>query len=113
MPNKLSCLAIIPARSGSKRLPRKNFLNFKGKPLVEWTIKSSCESGIFNKIILSSDDLSAKSLANSYQICFSERNLNLASDKSSLVEVCENIIKKELEIGNNYDLIFCLYATSP
>ncbi len=110
---KLSSLAVIPARSGSKRLPRKNFLQFKGKPMVEWTIKSACEANIFDKIVFSSDDKQAEKISKNYPIYFQEREAQLASDKSSLVEVCLDIIQKEADLGNSYDLIFCLYATSP
>ena len=110
---KLTALAVIPARSGSKRLPRKNFLEFKGKPIVEWTIKSACEAKIFDKIILTSDDKQAKDISKNYPIYFQEREAQLASDKSTLVDVCLDIIQKEAELDNHYDLIFCLYATSP
>ena len=110
---KPTSLAVIPARSGSKRLPRKNFLEFRGKPMVEWTIKSACESNIFDKIIFSSDDKQALDISKKYPIHFQERSKQLASDQSSLVDVCLDIIQKEIEQGNHYDFIFCLYATSP
>jgi CMP-N-acetylneuraminic acid synthetase len=110
---KFTSLAVIPARSGSKRLPRKNFLEFRGKPMVEWTIKSACESEIFNKIVFSSDDKLAEQISKKYPVNFQKRESQLANDKSSLVDVCLDIIKKESQKGNFYDFIFCLYATSP
>ena len=110
---KFSCLGIIPARGGSKRLPRKNFLEFKGKPLVEWTIKSACDSKIFKKIIFSTDDVEGESISKNYPISFSKRPSNLATDKSSLVDVCLDLLKEERNLGNHYDLLFCLYPTSP
>ena len=106
-------LAVIPARSGSKRLPRKNFLEFRGLPMVEWTIKSACEASIFDKIIFSSDDNEARKISKKYPINFIEREKHLASDQSSLVDVCLDLINKEAELGNSYEFIFCLYATSP
>ena len=48
-------LAVIPARGGSKRLPRKNILPIAGKPLIAWTIESAVDSGIFDKVIVNTD----------------------------------------------------------
>ena len=110
---KFSCLGIIPARKGSKRLPRKNFLEFKGKPLVEWTISSACDSNIFEKIIFTTDYNEAEIFANKSPISFAKRPLNLSSDKSSLVDVCLDLLQEEKSLGNIYDLLFCLYPTAP
>ena len=49
-------LAVIPARGGSKRIPRKNIKNFCGKPIIAWSIEQAKECGIFNQIIISTDD---------------------------------------------------------
>ncbi|MCR2074848.1 cytidylyltransferase domain-containing protein, partial [Campylobacter lari] len=49
-------LCIIPARGGSKRIPRKNIINFLGKPLIAYSIESALNSGIFDDVIISSDD---------------------------------------------------------
>ena len=49
-------LAVIPARGGSKRIPKKNILNFNGKPMIAWTIESAIKSEIFTDIIVSTDD---------------------------------------------------------
>ena len=50
------CLAVIPARGGSKRLPRKNVLPFNGRPIIEYTIEAALESGCFERVVVSSDD---------------------------------------------------------
>ena len=50
------CIAIILARGGSKRLPRKNILEFNSKPLIAWTIEAALDSKIFNKVLVSTDD---------------------------------------------------------
>lgn len=49
-------IAIIPARGGSKRIPRKNIIEFHGKPLISWTIEAALESGLFSKVLVSTDD---------------------------------------------------------
>ena len=49
-------LAIIPARGGSKRIPKKNIIDFQGKPMIAWTIEAALESEVFNKVIVSTDD---------------------------------------------------------
>lgn len=49
-------IAIIPARGGSKRIPQKNIINFAGKPMIAWTIKAAEESGLFDRILVSTDD---------------------------------------------------------
>ena len=49
-------LAIIPARGGSKRIPKKNIIDFQGKPMIAWTIEAALESEVFSKVIVSTDD---------------------------------------------------------
>ena len=61
-------LAIIPARGGSKRLPRKNIIPLKGIPLICWTIESALKSEEFDKIIVSSDDTEILEIAGKYEI---------------------------------------------
>ncbi|MBM7572151.1 cytidylyltransferase domain-containing protein [Aquibacillus albus] len=63
---KGNCVAIIPARGGSKRIPKKNIINFYGKPLIAWTIKAAKESGIFDHIIISTDDQDIAEVSKEY-----------------------------------------------
>jgi len=63
MPTKI---AIIPARGGSKRVPRKNIINFCGQPMIAWTIQAAVESGCFNKILVSTDDHEIADVAKKY-----------------------------------------------
>ena len=71
---KKKILCIIPARGGSKRLKNKNILNFFGKPIINYTIKSAVSSKLFKKIIVSSDSIKVKKLIKKNKIvCFSKR----------------------------------------
>jgi pseudaminic acid cytidylyltransferase len=61
----MGVVAIIPARGGSKRLPRKNVLPLLGKPLIQWVIKACIKSNVFEKVLVSTDDMEISGLANS------------------------------------------------
>lgn len=52
----MKTIAVIPARGGSKRIPRKNIMDFMGKPLIAWTVEAAKESGVFDRIVVSTDD---------------------------------------------------------
>src|SRR5690606_22090036 len=59
-------IAIIPARGGSKRLPKKNILDFKGKPMIAWTIEAAISSELFDKVIVSTDTEEIKEISIQY-----------------------------------------------
>ncbi|MDB4328187.1 NTP transferase domain-containing protein, partial [Akkermansiaceae bacterium] len=59
-------LAIIPARGGSKRIPRKNILPFRGKPMIAWSIEAALESGCFDAVIVSTDDPEISAIAQAH-----------------------------------------------
>ena len=70
-------LAIIPARGGSKRLPRKNILNLAGKPLIAWTIDSALKSKYIDRIVVSTDDKEISDISMKYEpMCHSLGRLN-------------------------------------
>ena len=52
----MKTIAVIPARGGSKRIPQKNIMDFMGKPLIAWTVEAAQESGVFDRIVVSTDD---------------------------------------------------------
>jgi N-acylneuraminate cytidylyltransferase len=62
------CIAIIPARGGSKRIPHKNILNFFDKPMIAWTIEAALESNIFDRILVSTDSLEVANVAKNYGV---------------------------------------------
>ena len=59
-------IAVIPARGGSKRIPKKNIIDFMGKPMMLWTIEAAQKSGLFDRIIVSTDDAEFAAVAKSY-----------------------------------------------
>lgn len=111
MKKKLKILAIIPARSGSKRLPNKNILNFKNKPLIYWTIKSAYKSKIFNKIIFSSDSKKYIQIAKKFGSIHNRlRPKSISNHKSKPYEYVKDILQIEKE---DYNIICILQPTSP
>ena len=109
---KLKTLAIIPARLGSKRLKNKNFLNFNGKPLINWTIDQALRSKNINRIIVSTD---SKKFINKFKknkkIILSLREKKFSTSKSPIEDVIiREIIKYKL---SHYHNIILLQTTSP
>jgi len=103
-------LAIIPARGGSKGLPRKNILNLNGKPLIAWTIESSLKSKYIAKTIVSSDDDEILEISKKYGAGILKRPKELATDTAS----SEVVVKHAIEsINENFDYIILLQPTSP
>lgn len=80
-------LALIPARGGSKRLPRKNILQFAGKPMIAWTIEAARESGIFDRVIVTTDDTEIADVALQYSAEVLMRPHSVSDDKASLIDV--------------------------
>jgi pseudaminic acid cytidylyltransferase len=109
----LKSIAIIPARGGSKRLPRKNIIDFRGKPIIHWTIRAAFETGMFSRIVVSTEDDEIARVALYSGAEVDKRSHSLARDNSTVDQVCLDLLDKELEAGRQYDLICCLYATAP
>lgn len=109
----LECVAIIPARAGSKRLPKKNSRALGGIPLVQWTINSAVASGIFDLIVVSSDDSEILEIAKESNLYCIVRPRDLASDEASTQDVIKHALQflhKDGYLINNFML---LQPTSP
>ena len=102
-------LAIIPARGGSKRLPRKNVEDLCGKPLIAWSIEAGLKSKYIDKVVVSSDDEEILNTASKLRIDTIKRPDILASDTATSFDV----IKHVLSISKNYDYVVLLQPTSP
>lgn len=109
MLSRKTFLAIIPARGGSKRLPRKNILELEGKPLIVWSIEAGLKSRYIDKVVVSSDDIKILTLANNVGATTLERPAFLATDTSSTFDVVEHCISQY----KDYDYIVLLQPTSP
>jgi CMP-N-acetylneuraminic acid synthetase len=89
---KSNLVAIIPARSGSKRLPGKNILPFFGHPMLAYSISAALNSGLFTKVIVSSDDPAIGRMAEWYGAEFVLRPTELSSDSAGLVDVAKHVL---------------------
>lgn len=108
-------LCIIPARGGSKRIPRKNIKDFLGKPIIAYSIETAIESGLFDEIMVSTDDDEIAEVAIKYgaKVPFM-RSKETSNDFATTVEVLKEV-EFEYENSSNkvFDFICCLYATAP
>jgi CMP-N-acetylneuraminic acid synthetase len=109
--NKILC--IIPARGGSKRIPKKNIVKLQGKPLVNYTIDAALESNVFNKIVLSTEDVKIKKIALNTGIIVHDRKKELSKDNIGVLQVCNNIIEDFEKKREVFDYICILLPTSP
>ncbi len=102
-------IAIIPARGGSKRIPKKNIKLFHGQPLLAYSIKTAQESGLFDKIVVSTDDEEIAKVAQSNGAEVLKRPKELADDFTGTGAV----VKHALSIYKGYDFCCTIYATAP
>lgn len=107
-------LAVIPARGGSKRIPRKNIRGFCGKPILAYSIAAARESGLFDRVMVSTDDMEIAEVARAHgaEIPFL-RPAELADDFTGTNAVVKQAIAWHLEQGFAVKHACCLYATAP
>ena len=107
-------LCIIPARGGSKRIPRKNVKLFLGKPMLAYSIETAKASGLFDVIMVSTDDLEIAEVAKLYgaEVPFM-RSCETASDFATTADVLKEVITKYKKNGLEFDNFCCFYATAP
>ncbi|SDK11900.1 N-acylneuraminate cytidylyltransferase [Methylophilus rhizosphaerae] len=107
-------IAVIPARGGSKRIPRKNIRDFCGKPMIAWSIEVARSSGLFDHVIVSTDDSEIADIAIQYEaeVPFI-RPVELADDYTGTTPIIAHAIDwVNLNIGK-VDYACCIYATAP
>lgn len=107
-------VAIITARGGSKRIPRKNIKEFLGKPIIEYSIKAALDSGIFDEVMVSTDDDEIAEIAKraGAKIPFM-RSADAANDFATTTDVIAEVLKQYKEIGREFDFACCIYPTAP
>lgn len=107
-------IAIIPARGGSKRIPRKNIKNFFGKPLLTYSIEVALASNLFDKVVVSTDDEEIASIAKGYgaEVPFL-RPKELSDDFTGTADVANHTIEYLASIGEYYEFACTIYATAP
>ena len=107
-------LCIIPARGGSKRIPRKNIKPFMGKPIMAYSIEAATNSGIFDEVMVSTDDNEFAEVAKQFgaSVPFF-RSEATSSDYATTVDVLLEVIDTYMKHGQEFDAICCLYSTAP
>lgn len=107
-------LAVIPARGGSKRIPRKNIKSFGGKPMIEWSIQAAHDAGVFDRIVVSTDDAEIAAVARDCgaDVPF-ERPVELSDDYTGTIPVVAHAIDWHQAHGYAPSQVCCIYATAP
>ena len=107
-------IAIIPARGGSKRIPRKNIRNFLGKPIIAYSIEIALESGLFNEVMVSTDDIEIAEIAKKYgaKVPFF-RSSNNSNDTATTFDVIEEVLTYYKMQDRNFDNLCCIYPCAP
>ncbi len=104
----MSRVAIIPARGGSRRLPRKNILEVGGLPMLVYPLQAASECGLFDRIFVSTEDDEIAEIACEYGAEVIQRPPELAQDRSTVVQVCLHTLELHPEI----ERLCCVYATA-
>jgi pseudaminic acid cytidylyltransferase len=107
-------LAIIPARGGSRRIPRKNIRDFGGAPVIHWSISAALACGLFDQVVVSTDDeeIAAVARASGAQTPFM-RPVALADDFTPTRQVVNHAIEACEGVWGRFDQVCCIYATAP
>jgi len=107
-------LAVIPARGGSKRIPRKNIKEFCGKPMIAYSIEAAQKSGCFDKIVVSTDDEEIAAFARSLgaDVPFM-RPKELSDDHTATIPVIAHAIRASVADVSEIEAVCCIYATAP
>jgi pseudaminic acid cytidylyltransferase len=107
-------LAVIPARGGSKRIPRKNIREFCGKPMLAWSINAAFDSGCIDRVIVSTDDHEIADVARRHgaDVPFM-RPASLADDYAGTTAVVQHVVQRLVDDGVDVEQACCLYATAP
>jgi CMP-N,N'-diacetyllegionaminic acid synthase len=108
----MKVIAIIPARGGSKGIPRKNLVNFSGKPLMQWSIDAALKSKYITDVVVSSDDYEILNVAQlNEEVLVIKRPKELAQDNSKTAPVLTHVLESLKEV--KFDYLILLQPTSP
>lgn len=107
-------VAIITARGGSKRIPRKNIRNFAGQPIIAYSISAALESGCFDSVMVSTDDNEIADIASSYgaEVPFL-RSPETSDDFATTAEVLDEVLEQYRQLGKIFTHACCIYPTAP
>lgn len=110
----MSSIAIITARGGSKRIPKKNIKDFCGKPVIAYSIEAALKSGLFDEVMVSTDSEEIAEIARRYgaDVPFM-RSEKTSNDWASTLDVLKEVVEKYSELGKSFDMLCCIYPTAP
>lgn len=110
----MSCLALIPARGGSSRIPRKNIKEFFGRPIIEYSIEAALESGVFDEVMVSTDDqeIADIAIAAGASVPFL-RGPQGSTDSATISDVIREVLEKYEALGKTFEYYAIIYATAP
>ena len=107
-------LAIITARGGSKRIPKKNIKEFCGKPIIQYSIEAAMESGVFDEVMVSTDDEEIRKVS---EACGGNvpflRSQETANDMAMTHEVILEVLEEYKKRGQEFEYVCCIYPTAP
>ncbi len=110
----MASIAIITARGGSKRIPKKNIKEFCGKPIIAYSIEAALNSGVFDAVMVSTDNEQIAEIAKCYgaEVPFM-RSEATSNDFATTADVLEEVLSEYIKIGRTFDSFCCLYPTAP
>ena len=114
MKNNFSKIAIITARGGSKRIPRKNIKNFCGKPIIAYSIEAAVNSKLFDEVMVSTDDAEIAEVSKKFgaDIPFMRSEKN-SDDYATTADVLNEVLDEYSTRGKNFEYMCCIYPTAP
>ena len=110
----MSAIAIITARGGSKRIPKKNIKEFYGKPIISYSVEAAIKSGIFDEVMVSTDSEEIAKIALEYgaSVPFM-RSKKTSDDYATTEDVLLEVLERYKEQGMQYQIVCCIYPTAP
>lgn len=110
----MKALAIITARGGSKRIPRKNIKPFLGRPIMEYSVEAALESGVFEEVMVSTEDEEIATVGKraGAKVPF-YRSEETSNDFATTADVILEVLEKYKEMGKEFDYVCCIYPTAP
>ena len=114
MKNNFSKIAIITARGGSKRIPRKNIKNFCGKPIIAYSIEAAINSALFDEVMVSTDDAEIAEVSKKFgaDVPFMRSEKN-SDDYATTADVLNEVLDEYSKRGKNFEYMCCIYPTAP
>lgn len=112
--NRKKSIAIITARGGSKRIPKKNIKDFCGKPIIAYAIEASLDAGIYDTVMVSTDSEEIADIAKKYgaQVPFM-RSEKTSNDYATTADVLMEVLAEYKKLGEEFTYMTCIYPTAP